>query len=345
MPASAFASDATHGTLQVAGGNVAASSASSIQIQTDAPDVDVVPAVAAPGQAALASVRSKSGGTVSVKVKKTEDVDGYEFAVARDAKFKVGVKRKISDKRSCTFACSSTPRKYYGKVRAYRLVGSTKLWGPWSSAKVVKTKKVKLAVVGPTTSGAGAWIKRCGARVVRVRSSKVDPANYDGLIIPGGGDVDPALYGQKRNSHDFGINRKLDKVQIALVLKFAKAGKPVLGVCRGAQVINVAYGGTLYQHIPGWHKGRRVAKVQKGSWLNALFGKTERVYHYHHQCVGILGDGLVATQWDVRDGHVEAIEHETLPVYGVQWHPEGMGARGRAVGRKFIWECVKAAAS
>jgi putative glutamine amidotransferase len=176
---------------------------------------------------------------------------------------------------------------------------------------------------------------------VGITSVKANPAKYDGLVIPGGGDVDPALYGQKKNRHDFGINRKLDLLQFKLIRKFAKANKPVLGICRGAQVINVAFGGTLYQHIKGWHERNRKVKIAKGSWLYNMFGSVETTYHSHHQCALKLGKGIKATQWDAKDGRIEAIEHVEYPVYGLQWHPEDMGRRGARVARSFAHMCSK----
>ena len=155
------------------------------------------------------------------------------------------------------------------------------------------------------------------------------------------GDVTPKLYKEKRHSRTYGTSLKRDRLQMKLTLKFAKANKPVLGVCRGNQVINVAFGGTLKQHIPGWHKSKRKVKIKKGSWLYEVYGKTERVNHYHHQCVKRLGKGLVATQWDKRDHRIEAIEHTKYPVWGVQWHPDHMGGRGLKVAKKFRRECLK----
>ena len=164
---------------------------------------------------------------------------------------------------------------------------------------------------------------KVGVTVVTVYNIKdVDPAKYDGLIIPGGGNMDPRSYRAKRDKHTYGTDKAKDDLQIAAILMFAKAGKPVLGICRGSQVINVAFGGTLKQHIPRWHKKNRKVKTVKGSWVRGIYGKKSKVYHWHHQCIKKLGKGLKVTARDARDKRIEAIQHKTLPIYGVQWHPD-----------------------
>lgn len=96
--------------------------------------------------------------------------------------------------------------------------------------------------------------KRCGMKAERVKSTNIDINKYDGLILPGGADVSPSRYGQKtKDRHTYGCNGKMDDFQITLVRMFAAANKPILGICRGCQVINVAFGGTLRQHV-GWRK-------------------------------------------------------------------------------------------
>ena len=162
-----------------------------------------------------------------------------------------------------------------------------------------------------------------GVTVVTVYDiNEVDPAKYDGLIIPGGGNMDPQVYHAKRDKHTYGTDKAKDELQIAAILRFADAGKPVLGICRGNQVINVAFGGTLKQHIPKWHKRYRKVKTVKGSWVRGIYGKKSKVYHWHHQCIKKLGSGLKVTARDAKDKRIEAIQHKTLPIYGVQWHPD-----------------------
>ena len=209
-------------------------------------------------------------------------------------------------------------------------------------AKSVKYKKGKPRVLVSDTNPQSAanlvsYLRRCGCKVTVLGTRKINVKKFDGVALAGGPDVTPRLYGQK-NKHSSNCNPAKDKMQIAVIKKFAKAGKPILGVCRGQQIINVAFGGTLKQHI-GWHSGSRKVKIEKGSWLYKAYGKTAKVAHNHHQAIKKLGSGLVATQWDAKSKVIEAIEHETLPVYGVQWHPESMGKRGMKVGRIFKKEC------
>ena len=304
------------------------------------------PAKATPSKGALTKFKSGAAGKVYAKAATQKGAEGYQFEVAQDRNFKVKVKRKTAKNPAATFCKLTGNKKYYGRVRAYCTVDGKKVWGAWSSVKSAKVTQAVIGVVylpGESSTGqAKRWVRRGGAKPVDIKTTKVNPAKYDGLVIPGGGDVDPKLYGaKKRNSHVFGVDRKLDLLQMKVILKFAEADKPVMGLCRGAQVINVAFGGTLCQHIDGWHLGGRKVKIAKGSWLYKMFGSSEVTSHSHHQCVKKLGDGLVATQWDAKDGHIEAIEHTEHPVYGLQWHPEAMGERGTRVAKSFIAICSK----
>lgn len=190
-------------------------------------------------------------------------------------------------------------------------------------------------------SGVMSYLKSCGCRTVYTRTIKVNINKYDGLAIPGGGDVDPIFYGEK-NTKSNHIHTWLDKAQFKLIKKFARADKPVLGICRGAQVINVAYGGSLYQHVSG-HSGPMSTKIKKGSWMYDMFGGKFTAFHGHHQAVKKLGKGLVATQWTWKYGirTIEMVEHEKYPVFGIQYHPEMMGKAGVKIGRKYRAECLK----
>lgn len=170
--------------------------------------------------------------------------------------------------------------------------------------------------------------------------NQVDPALYDGLVIPGGNNIDPRVYHAKRSKKTYGTDINKDWLQIEAVKRFAAAGKPVLGLCRGCQVINVAFGGTIKQHIR-WHKGFRKVRNVKGYWMYRMYGKTRKTYHYHHQCVARLGSGLVATSYDSRSRHIESIQHRKLPVYGIQWHPDcKVGRQGYRVFESFRDICL-----
>lgn len=149
---------------------------------------------------------------------------------------------------------------------------------------------------------------------------------YDGLLLAGGGDIDPSLYGEEdRGSRS--VDRARDDAEMRLCESFARGGKPILGICRGHQVLNVYFGGSLFQHI---HRHSdpdgavfHSAKTEKGSVMRALFGEAPCVNSFHHQSVKRLGNGLRVTQ-SSDDGTVEALEHGELPIIGVQWHPERM---------------------
>lgn len=345
MPGAALADDADLRAGAVAGEQVqTAQTATSKQTSEASAKAGAATKAKAPKKAKFKKFKSAACGKITAKAAALKGAVGYRYVMATDRQFKHVVRDKTRESREATFSSLTGNKTYYGKVRAYSIVNGKKKWGPWSKVRSAKVKQALIAVVhlpGQHEGSTKRWIERGGAKAVSVTSKKADPAKYDGLIIPGGGDVDPAFYGQKRNPHDFGINRKLDLLRFALIKKFAKANKPVIGLCGGEQQINVCFGGTLHQHIPGWHTGYRSTKIAKGSWLYKMFGKTESTWHSHHQCVAKLGRDLVATQWDKKDGRIEAIEHTKYPVYGLQWHPEAMGQRGAQVARAFVNICSK----
>ena len=155
----------------------------------------------------------------------------------------------------------------------------------------------------------------------------------DALVVAGGSDVDPASYGAEPQEGTDPPRRERDAWETALIGAALAAGTPVLGVCRGTQVLNVALGGTLHQHLPdvvgndqhrravAQHGSVRVA-VAPGSRLAGVLGDEADVPCYHHQAIDRLGAGLSATAW-AGDGTVEAVELSSSPdVLGVQWHPE-----------------------
>ncbi len=158
----------------------------------------------------------------------------------------------------------------------------------------------------------------------------------DGLVLSGGGDIDPARYGAARNPESGPAGTDRDSAEIALCQAALDLGLPLLGICRGLQVINVALGGTLYQHLPDivGHDGHRPGpgrygshdvRVAADSRLARVLGRTELpVPTHHHQAIEQLGRGLAATAWTA-DGIVEAAEahDEGAPfMLAVQWHPE-----------------------
>ncbi len=174
-----------------------------------------------------------------------------------------------------------------------------------------------------------AALKLCGARSVLSLSLSDEPV-CGGLLLPGGGDIDPSFY-HRENCGSQHIDYYLDKSQFALLEQYRKSGKPVLGICRGHQIINVFFGGDLTQDLPtvDHHKRKEGADVthstvaDRGSFLADLYGQSFTTNSAHHQGIHTLGRNLVAVQ-RADDGVIEGIRHETLPIFGVQWHPERM---------------------
>ena len=152
----------------------------------------------------------------------------------------------------------------------------------------------------------------------------------DGLLVPGGADVDPLRYGQE-NTASRGIDPDRDRDEIALIRQFMEKNKPILGICRGEQVLNVALGGTLIQDLPdASHNHDDVADDDRvhpvktvHPVLKELYGERFVSNSSHHQAVDRLGDGLsVACVGE--DGVIEGVIHENGRVLGVQFHPERM---------------------
>jgi putative glutamine amidotransferase len=170
--------------------------------------------------------------------------------------------------------------------------------------------------------------------------------HLDGLVLSGGGDVDPARFGAPRHPRTADVSPARDELEIGCARRAVRAGVPLLAICRGLQVLNVALGGTLCQDIPSERPGpvlhaqqeprdvptHAVKVMGEGTRLGAVLGAAEvPVNSFHHQAIDALGDGLREVAW-APDGIVEGVE---LPgadrfVLGVQWHPEDLVAQDRA---------------
>lgn len=157
-----------------------------------------------------------------------------------------------------------------------------------------------------------------------------------GLLLPGGGDVDPQLFGEE-NRGSVSVDPELDRRELAALHAFVATGRPVLGICRGEQLINVAFGGSLIQDLPTaaahrWLEpsGDQVHPItcHENGFLYALYGKDFPVNSAHHQGVLRLAEGFSATAW-AADGVVEAIEDPQRKIYAVQFHPERMSFQKR----------------
>ncbi|MFD3309171.1 gamma-glutamyl-gamma-aminobutyrate hydrolase family protein [Streptomyces sp. NPDC058694] len=152
-------------------------------------------------------------------------------------------------------------------------------------------------------------------------------ARLDGLVIAGGPDVDPSRYGAPRDPRCGPEARARDTWEVALIEAALASGTPLLGICRGMQLLNVALGGTLVQHIDDHIEsvgvfGHHTVKPVPGSLYATLIPEETSVPTYHHQAVAHLGTGLIPSA-HATDGTIEAIELPTPNwVLGVQWHPE-----------------------
>lgn len=152
--------------------------------------------------------------------------------------------------------------------------------------------------------------------------------HLDGLVLPGGADVDPARYGAEPVPELMDPEPARDAHELALLDAAAAAEVPVLAICRGLQVVNVWRGGTLHQHVPDHgrfeeppDKLHHEVTFTPGSALAQVYGTSVMVNSLHHQTVDRLGEGLEVTA-EAPDGTVEGLECSDAPVVAVQWHPE-----------------------
>jgi putative glutamine amidotransferase len=186
--------------------------------------------------------------------------------------------------------------------------------------------------------------QRAGMRPLAVMESEPDAAlevlgHVGGLLLLGGGDLDPVTYGAEGHARVYGVDRDRDAVELALVREALDRAMPVLAICRGLQVLNVALGGTLIQHVPdlggatehgvpgGGGTVMHDVKVEPGCLLAEVTGaEVLATSSHHHQAVHALGDGLHVTA-RADDGIVEAVEHDGPGwMVAVQWHPEDTAA-------------------
>ena len=237
-----------------------------------------------------------------------------------------------------------------------------------------------IGVTGPDRGGEAAWFFTwVGLTLAGASARWITPKkpccieDVDGLVIGGGADVDPRLYGEQlapmlegtseqrllslfrrvldlvlfpilwlvrqllARSSDVRQDLARDALEMRLIERAVSLGLPVLGICRGSQLLNVYFGGSLHQSLTGFYvetrairsiRPRKRVEVKPGTRLAGILGRAERwVNSLHRQAVGRLGRGVRVAAVD-RNGIVQAIEHETLPfVVGVQWHPEFLPQR------------------
>ncbi len=183
-------------------------------------------------------------------------------------------------------------------------------------------------------------VRRAGGTPIALPPGDPDPAHYldlvDGVILAGGGDIDPDAYGGDRHDTIYSVCGERDAFELHLIRAIlARPDKPVLCICRGMQVLNVACGGDLHAHIPDTVENaiphrrpeRRAiehpARVEPGSRLGDILGETTvNVQSWHHQAIREMGADLHPVAW-AEDGIVEAVEHARhFWCFAVQWHPE-----------------------
>lgn len=194
---------------------------------------------------------------------------------------------------------------------------------------------VKIAIAGKKTDTENyvRYVSAAGLEPM-VALRPADVAQCDALLLPGGGDITPAFFGEK-NHGSRNIDTELDILQLQALELYIRGGKPVLGICKGMQIINVGLGGAIIQDMDtaDLHRYRdgdqyHATAIEPSSWLYDLYGDSLTVNSAHHQSVGRLGQGLRVVQRCTADECPEALVHESLPILGVQWHPERLPASG-----------------
>lgn len=199
-------------------------------------------------------------------------------------------------------------------------------------------RRVVIGVTGPGHGIPWAWwatrwqLRRCGAEPVRLNAQSGYPGEeFSGFVVGGGNDIDPAIYGGDVSAAP-NVDALRDEFELAVLELAERTGVPVLGICRGAQLLNVFRGGKLYSDIRhlrvltsnrGTLLPRKHVEISAGSKLAGLIGaESSRVNSLHHQAVSKTGRNLEVSARD-RDNLVQAIESSRGPLrIGVQWHPE-----------------------
>jgi putative glutamine amidotransferase len=220
-------------------------------------------------------------------------------------------------------------------------------WGPWEVEAFLMPRTYVRAV------------QAAGAMALVLAPDDVDAESpdrlldlLDGLVLAGGSDIDPAAYGARRHPETYGTRPERDRFELALAHRALERDMPLLGICRGMQLLNVARGGTLDQHLPDSlghdeHRhtpgtfGEHEVRLEPGSLAaRAAGGERVAIKSHHHQGIEAVGDGLIVTGWSVREDIAEAFEMpDRRFVLGVQWHPEA-DVRDQVVGN-FVEEATR----
>jgi putative glutamine amidotransferase len=186
---------------------------------------------------------------------------------------------------------------------------------------------MKVAVTFLREDKLGAYLE--ALRAAGLEPEPVSPAQkrglegLGGLVLTGGGDVDPSLYEEEPHALTKNISRERDNLERELIEEAGRKDLPILAICRGLQILNVARGGTLHQHIDGHKETEHTVRPEPGSQIALLVGPEDyTVNSRHHQAANRLGRGLVVTA-QAADGIIETLEDpDSRFVVAVQWHPE-----------------------
>ena len=196
---------------------------------------------------------------------------------------------------------------------------------------------MKKRVLIPTTKPENAAnyvnaLRELGTEPVLATDAERIPEDCAGLLLPGGPDVEPALYGQEKGPRTE-TEPALDDLQMTVLRRWLETGRPVFGICRGHQLLNVYFGGTLIQHLdtaeahvqkaPG-EDNVHGCEAETDSFIGQIYGEHFYSNSSHHQAVDKPGTGLRIIARAEKDGVAEVLEHESLPVWSVQFHPERM---------------------
>jgi len=180
----------------------------------------------------------------------------------------------------------------------------------------------------------------------------------DGLLMTGGGDIAPERYGQNRHESVTDVDHERDEFELALVKKVKERGMPTFAICRGLQMVNIAFGGSLVQDLPshgshghdiigdGAYDPHSIARIEPDSRIAGIIGEGDHgVNSIHHQAIEELGTGLRVVG-SAADGTVEAIEatDPTWDLIAMQWHPEFLGMRDHSESHDLFVAFVEAAA-
>jgi putative glutamine amidotransferase len=202
-----------------------------------------------------------------------------------------------------------------------------------------------IAAAGATPVVLGAW---SGSPCAAEMTAACD--RMDGLVLVGGGDVDPAAYGRAPDPSVYGVDQVRDRAEASWLASFRDRGRPILGICRGLQLLNVTLGGTLIVDVPErsvvhrdvarreadiGRETRHRVRIEPGSRLAAILGCDSCVVvTRHHQAIDRVADGLRVVAW-ADDGVPEAVEASDGWLVGVQWHPEADVATSEASQKLF----------